>query len=646
MIDTMTHDWTEANRRQLMAALADMRARFERYAGDAASAGAAADVHEAEPGSPATALDVLCASFGLSPFERQILLLCAGVELDESFARLVASIQSPTAAPTFGLALAVLPDAHWSALSPGSPLRRWRLVEVGASERLVSAPLRVDERVLHYLTGLSTPDEHLAGFVRPVTAERQLSDSQSALAEAIATAWKGGSSPLPIVQLVAGGASDTRSIAAAAALRLGLRLHAMPAHAVPHAVSDRESLMRLWEREAILSGSALLVEADDVASAEPTGVGDLRDFLEQTHGAIAVSMHEPIALPERATATFDVRKPTTAEQRALWSGFLAEHGVGLNGEIDQLVQNFDLDAQAIRDASQQAVGSGTDDAGSRLWENARRRVRPQLDGLARSIEPAAGWDDLVLPDLQMQMLHDIATQVRNRLTVYERWGFATRSSRGLGVSALFAGPSGTGKTLAAEVLANELQLDLYHIDLSRVVSKYIGETEKNLSRVFDAAEAGGAILLFDEADALFGKRTEVKDSHDRYANLEVSYLLQRMESYRGLAILTTNMKGSLDDAFIRRLRFIITFPFPDAGQRAEIWRRIFPAKTPTEELDPRKLARLNVAGGNIRNIALAAAFLAAEDGSAVQMHHLLRAARGEYAKMDRSITEAETRGWI
>ena len=199
--------------------------------------------------------------------------------------------------------------------------------------------------------------------------------------------------------------------------------------------------------------------------------------------------------------------------------------------------------------------------------------------------------------------------------------------------------------MAAEVLSNELALDLFRIDLSAVVSKYIGETEKNLSRIFDSAEGSGAILLFDEADALFGKRSEVKDSHDRYANIEVSYLLQRMESHRGLAILTTNMKSALDPAFLRRIRFAVQFPFPDAAQRAEIWRRIFPAATPTDGLDVKRLARLNVPGGNIRNIALRAAFLAAAAGQPVRMADLLDAARSEYAKIEQPLSEAEIGGW-
>jgi SpoVK/Ycf46/Vps4 family AAA+-type ATPase len=236
--------------------------------------------------------------------------------------------------------------------------------------------------------------------------------------------------------------------------------------------------------------------------------------------------------------------------------------------------------------------------------------------------------------------------VQQRTKVYESWGFAAKSKRGLGISALFTGASGTGKTLAAEVLGNELRLDVYQIDLSSVISKYIGETEKNLRRIFDAAEGCGAILLFDESDALFGKRSEVKDSHDRYANMEVSYLLQRIEAYQGLAILTTNLKDALDPAFVRRIRFIVQFPFPDANQRAQIWQRIFPKQTPIQNLDFKKLSQLNVAGGNIRNIALKAAFLAANASESVEMKHILQAARSEYAKLERPLTEGEIKGFL
>lgn len=336
----------------------------------------------------------------------------------------------------------------------------------------------------------------------------------------------------------------------------------------------------------------------------------------------------------------------------------------LDGQLEGLVSQFQLTPQGIQEAcwqlkiKQEKLNiEGKSDANSpslpspdllfdTLWDICRVQSQPQLAELAQRIKPAATWDNLVLPDLQRQQLREIAAQVRQRFKVYDTWEFAVRGANGLGISAMFAGASGTGKTLAAEVLAQELRLDLYRIDLSQVVSKYIGETEKNLRRVFEAAEAGGAILLFDEADALFGKRSEVKDSHDRYANIEVSYLLQRMEAYRGLAILTTNLKNVIDSAFLRRIRFVVQFPFPDVAQRTEIWRRMFPPKLPTEGLDFNKLARLNVAGGNIRNIALNGAFLAADAGESVRMVHLLRAARSEYAKLEKSLTEAEVGGWV
>jgi SpoVK/Ycf46/Vps4 family AAA+-type ATPase len=281
-----------------------------------------------------------------------------------------------------------------------------------------------------------------------------------------------------------------------------------------------------------------------------------------------------------------------------------------------------------------------------LWDACRALARPRLEDLAQRILPCAGWDDLVLPDPQKQILRQLAAQVRHRMKVYETWGFSTKGRRGLGVSVLFTGPSGTGKTMAAEVLAHDLRLDLYRVDLASVVSKYIGETEKNLKQVFDAAEEGGALILFDEADALFGRRGEVNDSRDRYANIEVGYLLQRMESYQGLAILTSNFKSAIDPAFQRRLRFTVTFPFPDADQRETIWRNVFPPATPTQGLDTQKLSQLNVTGGSIRNIAINAAFIAAELGKPVEMRDLMEAARLEVPKMERSLSDAEIRGWI
>ncbi len=664
MQTSLEQTWLESNQRYLSAALQRVRSLLEAHAAgheaetETWTAGRWQAVSSEEtPGPPA--LETICALFDLSPFERDILLLCAGMELDATFPALCAEAhQDPQQAyPTLALALAAFPEAHWSALNPGAPLRHWRLIEVGAGKSMVTSPLRIDERVLHFLTGVQHLDEHLVGFVRPVVGINPgvLTPSHANLAEQIAAAWSqiSGAGQIPAVQLCGQDAASRRAIAAVAAGRLGLNLFEMSVHVLPSAPPDLDILMRLWEREAALSNSALLLNCDDTDPADRVRENLIRRFIENVGGVLLIGSQERRQARYRPLISYDVVKPTSQEQRLLWEDVLGSSVAGMNGQVTRLISQFHLDRMSIQAAWERAAGQVALDSTSeepdalarRLWEACRVQARPRLEDLAQRIEPVATWDDLVLPDAQIHTLRDIAVHVRQRATVYDAWGFAAKSNRGLGISALFTGPSGTGKTMASEVLANELHLDLYRIDLSQVVSKYIGETEKNLRRVFDAAEEGGAILLFDEADALFGKRSEVKDSHDRYANIEVSYLLQRMEAYRGLAILTTNMKSSLDDAFLRRIRFVIQFPFPDRSQRAAIWQRIYPAQTPTEGLDWSRLAQLNVAGGNIRNIALHAAFLAAEAGEPVGMAHILEAARVEYAKLEKPLTAGETKGW-
>lgn len=369
-----------------------------------------------------------------------------------------------------------------------------------------------------------------------------------------------------------------------------------------------------------------------------------------------IASRESIRL-HRSVESYVVDKPSPAAQQRLWLDALQAAAPGASSAVapeflGEVAEQFRLSAETIVSIAA-STASAHEEAGEdarqlkeRIWSACRLHARPRLEGLAEQIVPVSSWDDLVLPDAQMLVLRQIAAQSRNRMTVYESWGFSARGRRGLGLSALFAGPSGTGKTLAAEVLAHELRLDLYRIDLSAVVSKYIGETEKNLRQVFDAAECGGCLLLFDEADALFGKRAEVKDSHDRYANIEVGYLLQRMESFQGLAVLTTNLKSSLDKSFQRRLRFTVDFPFPDTAQRQQIWERAFPAQTPTHGLDAARLATLNMTGGNIHNIALNAAFLAADARQPVGMSHILQAAQLEATKTERPIAENEVRRWV
>jgi hypothetical protein len=429
-----------------------------------------------------------------------------------------------------------------------------------------------------------------------------------------------------------------RAVAAAAAHRLGLGLLVVRADALP---AEHVPLARLCAREAALSGALLLVDWRDSGDVDPAREAAVERFIDRLDAAVVTSAREPLLGLDRPGPRIDVERPTHDEQRTLWVRAIGPAAVALDGGIDALVAHFDLEVGTITRVA--AVAAGAEDGGGMpaIWRECRVQARPRLDDLASRLEPAAGWDDLVLPEAQRATLRQIAAHVRARTTVHHRWGFAARSSRGLGTAALFSGAAGTGKTMAAEVLAAELELDLYRIDLSAVVSKYIGETEKNLRRVFDSAEGSGAILLFDEADALFGKRTEVRDSHDRYANIEVSYLLQRMEAYRGLAILTTNLEGALDQAFMRRLRFVVRFPFPDTAQRREIWERTFPAVAPLGAVDFDELARLDVAGGSIRNIGVNAAFLAADSGERIEMEHVLAAARSEYAKLERPLSELE-----
>ncbi len=647
-------DWAATNQAALTAALASLRAVLERRPESASP-----------PLDPPPALDLVAQKFALTAFERDLLLLCAGVELDASFAELCRKAGGAPN-PTFGLALAALPGAHWSAIAPTAPLRYWRLIEVRPSDTLTGAPLRIDERVLHYLAGVPHLDERLHGIVRPLRASDELSAAQRQTAQRIAALWAGAAArgePWPAAQLVGAEDAGAAAVAAGACAARGMGLCIMRAADLPLAAAERAAFQRLWEREAALAECGLLVTTEDADGAETLRAAAA--LAERARSALILVCREPLRTGSGPLARFTIDKPPRAEQSALWRRSLAPltqrlrerangapaHGLAngagvLDDHIDRVVDQFDFGPVAI--AATGALVLEEDEgesAGERLWDACRAQARTRLDDLAQRIETTAGWDELVLPPPQKQTLRNIVAHVRQRAKVYDQWGFAAKSARGLGVSALFAGASGTGKTLAAEIMAHELRLDLYRIDLSQVVNKYIGETEKNLRRVFEAAETAGAVLLFDEADALFGKRSEVKDSHDRYANMEVSYLLQRMESYRGLAILTTNMQQALDPAFKRRIRFIINFPFPDEAERAEIWRRVFPAATPVEKLDVTRLARLNVAGGNIRNIALGAAFLAADERSPVGMDHLLRTARAEYAKLERPLTESEIGGW-
>jgi hypothetical protein len=591
-------------------------------------------MHTVTAGEPKPALIELAERLGLTRFEAQMLLLAAAPELDTRFSALCAAAQRDPARPwpTPALALAALPEPGWEALLPARPLRRYRLIELQETPggALVQAPMRVDERVLHLLKGCNEPDSRLLALAARAPVPQPLPPSQARLVEALAAA-----PPREALHLVGPDAPSRRQVAAALVAHSGGQLLCLPAERVPAAPGEVEALARLIEREARLLPLVLFLE---FPAEPPPAAADLaRRLGDSTAGLLIVSAPAPLAgVAERAPA-MPVARPTTAEQAALWAQALGDEAAA-----ESLAAQFDLDPGGIRDLAA-VVGAEHSEAPplKRVWAAALAATRPALERLAQPVQPVARFDDMVLPDAAMGLLRQIVQQVRHRAQVYESWGFAERGPRGLGISALFAGQSGTGKTMAAEALAAELELPLWQTDLAMTHSKWIGETEKNCKELFDAAERGGAVLFFDEADALFGKRSEVKDAHDRYANIQIDYLLQRRESYRGLAILATNMKSALDPAFLRRLRFVVDFPFPGPAERTRLWAQAFPAGVPTAGLEPELLARLNLTGGSIRNIALNAAFLAAARGMEVTMPIVMETVRTELEKLERPASEGE-----
>jgi hypothetical protein len=624
-----------------------------------AEAAARAAMDATAEGGQTPAMLILGQRFGLSRFEQEILLLCAAMELDQTLPEKCARIDARRPYPTFALALNLFDDAAWDALSPEGPLRYWRLVEINQppNEPLTTSGLRLDERILNYIKGLNYVDDRLRPFIAPLAAggrRATLARSQEAAVAAIgqhlrlAAGWERP----PVIQLAGADSESKQLVAAAAAAGLNMNIFRLPVGLLPAQVAELETFARLWERESLLLPLALLLDASEVDNTTGEQGGALARFLSRANGIFWVDTPQARADLGRNMAVVNVARPEAVEQREAWAAALGRSAghplpTRLAGQFSLNLPTIEQVASAALAAAElagaPARGTNGAELGQAVWEICLARTSPQLGGLAQRLEPKATWDDITLPEPEMRLLRQIAGQVGQRSRVYDEWGFRGKMNRGFGINALFTGESGTGKTMAAEVLANELRLHLYRIDLASVVSKYIGETEKNLRRLFDAAEDGGAILFFDEADALFGKRSEVKDSHDRYANIEINYLLQRIEAYHGLAILATNMKNGLDPAFLRRLRFIVQFPFPGIAERRRIWSNAFPPALPTHGLDYDWLARLNLAGGSIHNVAINAAFAAAQMGEPVTMPVVLDVARAEFRKLERPINESDLR---
>jgi AAA+ superfamily predicted ATPase len=602
----------------------------------------------------------LAETFELSAFDRDVLLLAVAPDLDLRYERLYAYLQDDVTRkrPTVDLALGLLcptVEARLAALarfSSDAPLFRHRLLHLTADSAvrppLLAQYLSVDEQILNFLLDLTALDRRLVPYVRlhrahdnpalPIEAEAR------AIAGLIRQAGADGAPRRLYLHGVPG--SGRLRAALAAAARTGKGVLELSTVSLPADDEAMERIVAVAAREAWFQDSVLyLSDADALFGPDHAArQARLRAGLESFAGVLMLAGGAPwipgtMGLTRVVPVRFGI--PPVSVRATLWEEALRDAGLAPEDEsVAALASRFRFTRQQIAESvSTAAARPGPID----LFSAARRQSGHTLASLATRLAPCHRWEDLVLPEASLEQLRELCQRVVHQDQVLQEWGFGARLSRGKGVNALFSGPSGTGKTMAAEVLAAELELDLFRVDLAGVVSKYIGETEKNLDRVFDAASATDGIVFFDEADALFGKRSEVRDSHDRYANIEISYLLQKMEEYEGVAILSTNLRGNLDQAFVRRLAFTIHFPFPDEELRRALWQRAWPAATPlAEDLDLDFLAgQFPLSGGNIKNVALAAAFLAAEAGEAVTRAHVLHAVRREYEKVGKMLSAEE-----
>ncbi len=612
--------------------------------------------------------------FHLSAFEQQALIVCLAPQIDGRYEKIYAYLQNDLTkkCASIDLILSLLCQNIEERLQclkyfhHAAPLRRFGLVEAGENDAGYSASqrsLRATARIVHHALGNNGADERIfneLAFLAPLRWEKVVIDHalRQRLQANFADIIENNAPPRRMLYLQGRPGAGKKTIARAlcganSLLLMAADLRSLLAH--PETFQDK---LRLILREGLLQPGAIFFghveKLERVAEEMPGLLAAFMQEITELGWIIFLSSENPLppALLEwPGIVPVEIPAPDSTAQQALWTLHL--NGSMAPGEanyVEQLTARFDLTggqiAKAVRLAEQSSRLASPAIAAltvADLFNSSRMQSQPRLSALARKIEPKYQWHELILPDDQLMQLHELTDQVKRRQVVMNEWGFAGKLSLGKGINALFAGPSGTGKTMAAEVIARDLGLDLFKIDLSGVVSKYIGETEKNLNRVFSEAEHSNAILFFDEADALLGKRSEVKDAHDRYANIEIAYLLQKMEEYGGMVILATNMKKNMDDAFVRRLQFIIEFPFPDESYRSKIWRSVFPPEAPlSTDIDFDFLAgRFQFTGGNIKNISLRAAYLAAQPHAAIEMRHLIRATKRELQKTGKLFTYAD-----
>ncbi|MGB3676027.1 MAG: ATP-binding protein, partial [Candidatus Nanopelagicales bacterium] len=554
-------------------------------------------------------------------------------------------------------------------LGAGAQLIRNHVLQLIPEPNQVAPPLLshflvVDDQIVDALLAQGGIDRRLVSACRLVSATPRAdeTDHDARARELLSVRETDGSRP---VRLYFQGPRDAGQIECAERLatEAGSPLLIVDVTTLAHSSAPMVDMLPLVFREAVLHGAVIYLDGSDIVVGEHDQTRTALDAEIARHPGITIlagrndwvsAGPEPLGV---VTVNFTIPDPD--ERQQLWEQALDEVGAHLpRDDITLLASRFNLTRTSIREAALTAHHATRIPASAEWSQEARSQQAPTLPALfaaarsqtghdlaalARKIDPMYGWDDIVLSTDATAQLHELCDRVIFSERVMRTWGFKRKMSQGTGISALFAGPSGTGKTMAAEVIARAVGLDLFKVDLSSVISKYIGETEKNLEKIFTAAADANAILLFDEAEALFGKRSEIRDSHDRYANIEIAYLLQRMEQFDGVSILTTNLRQHLDDAFTRRLQYVIEFPFPDEAHRRRIWQVSLPADTPYDPaIDFDALAReFRLPGGNIVNVVLAAAYLAAAQDSTIGMPHLLRAIRREYQKMGRVIPTSE-----
>jgi ATP-dependent 26S proteasome regulatory subunit len=617
--------------------------------------------------------DRLRRAFGLTPTEQRALWVLIAVEVSPRLRQLMRYLVNEATRVHADVGLLDLlvystPQTRdWliQEVSPDAQLFRYRLVEPVGGRRayeelpFLLRPLKVNPRVIELVHGVVRLDREVADVAMVVdnlpshdallVPDELKAETTELLRNAMASAQLGVESPAIVLSGAEG--SGRRSLIYGAAQRLGCSILQISCGRLPTEPAELARMSRALVREAVLFRAVpLLIDVEalggDIEAGRPDRIGvfdrELRAFVGPVAATASRKDSRPVALG-RGLVMVDVPMPTEAARAELWRRAIG----AVNGlDVDRAAARYPISGGLIIRAAESALahakarGAAATIDEDDIHAGVRTTLDAKLSALGVRITWRQTWSDLVLPEDSLQEIHEFIARVRHRRRVYDEWGFSRKMAKGLGLSALFAGPPGTGKTMVAGIIADELALDLYQIDLSRIVSKYVGETEKNLANVFDAAEAGHAILLFDEADSLFAKRTEVKSSVDRYANLEVNYLLQRMESFNGITILTTNLDSSIDDAFRRRISFRVDFPMPEVEDRERLWKTMLPNQADVApNIDFKALARkFEFSGGYIRNAVLRAAFFAADEGQPIQQSHLQRAALLEYTSMGKIAT--------